>query len=415
MRDPYSLLGVQRSANADEIKAAWRNKAKTIHPDHNQDDPDAGNRFAEVGQAYEVLKDPEKRKRYDRASDMQQTYQQQRQAAREEAERARAARARAEAVMEELERAKAEAQAKAAQAAQAAPSAKQAKTEKKQEQASAKTRKADKTAAAGAGAAAGEAPEDMIERIFGVSPDGRGAEASADRTGEKAGERAGDRASAGAAGKAEAAGQQDAGSAQGATDEVRPTLPLMAVDLLTSFVRRIRGTAPTPEKAPDIGAEANVTIADLIARSWITVHLADDREIRMRLEAGMADGQVVRLKGQGIKLQNMKPGDVLVTLKIGRDAKFQTEGYDIHTALPISLEDAVLGTATKVMTPEGERDVVVPPWSGSDRPVRLSGLGLHNDAGGRGDLVVELRIVLLDTPDPKVTDLMRHMRHGLYI
>ena len=69
MRDPYSVLGVQRNADADEIKAAWRSKAKSVHPDHNQSDPGASSRFAEVGRAYEVLKDPERRKRYDRAVD----------------------------------------------------------------------------------------------------------------------------------------------------------------------------------------------------------------------------------------------------------------------------------------------------------------------------------------------------------
>jgi hypothetical protein len=40
---------------------------------------------------------------------------------------------------------------------------------------------------------------------------------------------------------------------------------------------------------------------------------------------------------------------------------------------------------------------------------------LADDAGGRGDLVVEVRVVLWDKPDPKVIDLMRHMRHGLFV
>ena len=82
MRDPYSVLGVQRNTDADEIKAAWRSKAKSVHPDHNQEDPSASSRFAEVGRAYEVLKDPERRKRYDHAVDKHQTIMQQRQSAR---------------------------------------------------------------------------------------------------------------------------------------------------------------------------------------------------------------------------------------------------------------------------------------------------------------------------------------------
>lgn len=66
MRDPYLVLGVKRTASLDEIKAAWRVLAKNLHPDHNQNDPMANARFAEAGQAYQLLKDPEKRQRYDR-------------------------------------------------------------------------------------------------------------------------------------------------------------------------------------------------------------------------------------------------------------------------------------------------------------------------------------------------------------
>ncbi|HEV7245848.1 MAG TPA: DnaJ C-terminal domain-containing protein [Shinella sp.] len=66
MRDPYSVLGVKRSAGQDEIKAAWRSLAKAVHPDQNHDDPNATVRFTEAGRAYDLLRDPDKRSRYDR-------------------------------------------------------------------------------------------------------------------------------------------------------------------------------------------------------------------------------------------------------------------------------------------------------------------------------------------------------------
>ena len=65
MRDPYIILGVKRTASMDEIRSAWRALAKSVHPDHNQNDPMASVRFTEAGQAYQLLKDPEKRNRYD--------------------------------------------------------------------------------------------------------------------------------------------------------------------------------------------------------------------------------------------------------------------------------------------------------------------------------------------------------------
>src|SRR5688572_22125196 len=65
MRDPYAILGVRRTAGQEEIKAAWRSVARAVHPDHNQDDPTANERFAEAGRAYELLRDPVRRSRYD--------------------------------------------------------------------------------------------------------------------------------------------------------------------------------------------------------------------------------------------------------------------------------------------------------------------------------------------------------------
>jgi len=65
-RDYYDVLGVPRSATQDEIKQAYRNLAKQLHPDKNPDDPQAEERFKEASEAYAVLFDVEKRKRYHR-------------------------------------------------------------------------------------------------------------------------------------------------------------------------------------------------------------------------------------------------------------------------------------------------------------------------------------------------------------
>src|SRR4051812_49753210 len=65
-RDPYSVLGVERKASADEIKKAYRKLARQYHPDRNPDDPKAEERFKEIQSAYDIVGDPDKRKQYDR-------------------------------------------------------------------------------------------------------------------------------------------------------------------------------------------------------------------------------------------------------------------------------------------------------------------------------------------------------------
>ncbi len=66
MRDPYTVLGVPRSANEKDLKSAYRKLAKAHHPDQNQHDPKAQAKFAEVSAAYDFLTDAGKRAQYDR-------------------------------------------------------------------------------------------------------------------------------------------------------------------------------------------------------------------------------------------------------------------------------------------------------------------------------------------------------------
>lgn len=348
MRDPYTILGVKRDAGPMEIKSAWRDRVKETHPDRNIGDPEAAERFAEVGRAYDVLKDPRRRQLFDmlhKASDARgptDASAQKRNAAATEA----AARAKAtDAVMEEIAKAK---QAQASGASQAQ-----------------------------------EDAEDMLERIFGVK--GKGADDSENADNQAAYAR-----------NASGYGPQ-------------------AVYFLFGLLKRLRGTGSLPDKAPDMMAEAMVTAKEILQQKWISVQLTDGRDIRFQLESGTTDGHVTRIKGQGLKLPDMQRGDVLVKITIARNGEFQVNGHDIHTSLPIKLQDAVLGCEARVTTPSGEINVTVPAWSGSDQTVRLEGKGLAKGDGTFGDFVIELRVILLEKPDDKVTDLMRHMREGLYL
>lgn len=388
MRDPYKVLGVKHNAGADEIKTAWRNLAKAVHPDHNQSDPTASARFAEIGRAYETLKDPKKRSLFDTALRMaetrkeEQTIMQQRQAAREAAARAKAAQANAERVMEELARTNAQ---KAA-----AESAKQAGT--------------------------GEQAEEVVERIFGAqaraAAAGQGRAQQAQQTSRPA--------DATRRAEAETASGAETDAARGEEDPVEAMATSSAFNLplgiLTSLVRRLTGAnQPAPEKAPDEVATATVTVDDVLKNSWVTASLPEGREVGFTLPAGTTEGHQVRLKGQGFRLPGMQRGDAVVNIHIAPDDRFRVEGFDLHTVLPLSIENAVLGTEARIDGPNGSLIVTVPAWSGSDKTIRIPGEGLADESGAKGDLVVELRILLWEKPDDKVTDLMRSMREGLFL
>lgn len=387
MRDPYQVLGVKKDAGADEIKAAWRNLAKTAHPDHNMGDPTATERFAEIGRAYETLKDPEKRSRYDQIATLakakgqttEQTIMQQRQAAREAAERAKAARANAEKVMEELARANA--------------------------------RKAAASAASQQAGAQKETPEDVVERIFGVKA-GRAQQqeqASAETAAPQPEKQPETAASA-----AEDMQQEEellaTGTASGGSRS--------AFGILGSLMRRITGSNvqdKPPEKTPEVAAEATITLEDMLKSRWIIVPLPDGREARFQATTDISNGQVLHLKNQGLKLQGMLRGDVAVTVHMSTDGRFTLDSSHVRTILPVTIENAVLGCETTVEGLNGPVKLTVPPWSGSDHIVRVPGEGLPDGNGAKGDLIVELRLMLWEKPDDKVTDLMRSMREGLFL
>ncbi|WP_337266287.1 DnaJ C-terminal domain-containing protein [Oryzifoliimicrobium ureilyticus] len=383
MRDPYKVLGIRRDANQAEIKAAWRSLAKSAHPDHNPGDPDANARFMEIGRAYELLKDPKKRRQVDRAAAMAEpksdepTIMQQRQAAREAAERAKAARENAERIMEEL--ARAAAQKAAAEAA-------------KQQTGTVEA-------------------EEVVERMFGFS--GRATSGSRARP-SSAGRPAGPEAETASAAAPEEKPSAD-DNAPASDQAAPPPSVLQPLTLLTSLVRRITGAAPLPEKAPDELAIATVTIQEIMEQARVSVPLHDNREATLTLSPGMTEGSEIRLKGQGYKLPGMARGDAVVTLKVAPDADMTVRGYDVHTILPVSIDNAVLGMQAEVRGPTDSLKIDIPAWSGSDKVIRIPGKGLPNEASERGDLVVELRIVLWEKPDDKMTDLMRSMKNGLYL
>jgi curved DNA-binding protein len=294
-RDFYEVLDVPRSASQDEIQRAYRKLARTYHPDVNSD-PGAEDRFKEISEAYDVLSDPETRRRYD-----------------------------------------------------------------------------------------------AFGPDFRQVPDGVDAE-----TWRRS------RAGAGAAGSGQAQGAQAGGFG--------PDLGGIDIeDLLGGLFggRAGRGWGPIP--GADQEAELELTVEEAYRGGHRSVTLEGPdgrRSFDVRIPAGVADGQRIRLAGQGGRGSEGAPnGDLYFAVRIAPHPRYRVDGRDLYVDLPLAPWEAALGTSVAVMTPGGETKVKVPAGTSSGKRLRLRHRGLPHPRGRAGHLYAEIRIVVPD----KLSDAERQL------
>ncbi len=122
---------------------------------------------------------------------------------------------------------------------------------------------------------------------------------------------------------------------------------------------------------------------------------APGHSLDVTIPAGFADGQILRLKGQGDPgIGGGPPGDALIEIHVAPHKLFRREGNDIHVELPISLAEAVLGGKIAVPTISGTVSMTVPKGADSGTVLRLKGRGIAPASGPAGDQYVTLKIVL---------------------
>ena len=165
-----------------------------------------------------------------------------------------------------------------------------------------------------------------------------------------------------------------------------------------------RGPAP---KGADLNATMQVSIEEVVTAAKVEAVFPGGRRIAVKLPAYVDDGQTIRLKGQGDPSPHGgAPGDALVKIVYAPHGRYRVEGRDLHVDLPVTLADAVLGAKVAVETPAGKLAIALPPWSSSDKVLRLKGRGLPLKAGGQGDLYVHARI-MLDSTDHELEQILR--------
>ncbi|RVT39568.1 DnaJ C-terminal domain-containing protein [Sphingobium algorifonticola] len=173
-------------------------------------------------------------------------------------------------------------------------------------------------------------------------------------------------------------------------------------DVFADLFRR-NAEARANRRGQDLLYRLAISFADSVTGVSQRLTLPGGGTLDVTIPPGILDGQTLRLKGKGAAgMGKGGPGDALIEIEVKPDARFTRDGDDITIDLPISLSEAVLGGKVRVPTPTGDVTMTVPAGSNSGSTLRLKGKGAPRAAGGRGDQLVKLRIMLPKPGDPEL-------------
>lgn len=155
-------------------------------------------------------------------------------------------------------------------------------------------------------------------------------------------------------------------------------------------------------RGADIRARLEIDLEDAIRGVSRRITFGDGRGLEVTIPKGAAEGQVLRLRGQGHPGRGGGPaGDALIELAIRPHPVYRREGADLHMDLPVTVPDAVLGAKVDAPTPDGVVSLTVPKHSNSGQTLRLKGRGaVDAETGRRGDLFARLMVSLPEPPGP---------------
>ncbi|MDN0111871.1 curved DNA-binding protein [Yersinia mollaretii] len=298
-KDYYAVMGLEPTASLKEIKTAYRKLARKYHPDVS-DEPDAESKFKEVAEAYEVLKDAERRAEYDEL--------------RLHRDDPRFG----------------------------------------QQQAAYQSGGQQWHSSAGAGDFS-----DFFESFFA----NRGASAH----------HASHRASHGVRGQ-----------------DLEMELPLFLEETLAEQTRSISYKIPTVDASGFPGAETTKTL-------------------KVKIPAGVGDGERIRLKGQGAPgFAGGANGDLFLIIRLAPHPLFDIEGHNLQIVVPLAPWEAALGASVEVPTLTGKINLTIPAGSQSGQRLRIKGKGLVSKKT-TGDLYAILKVVMPPKPDEKTRALWQQL------
>lgn len=220
------------------------------------------------------------------------------------------------------------------------------------------------------------------------------------------------------AGEIDAAGEPVRGFArQGAGAGWRPREPGEADSIFADlFASRgaWTGGASARLRGQDARYSLEVEFLEAVQGARRRVTMPDGGILDLTVPEGVADGQILRLKGKGGPgVRGGEPGDALVEIRVKPHPKFKRIGNDLAFECPITIDEAVLGARIEVVTASGRVALQIPKATSSGKVLRLKGKGVRSAADGTtGDLLVTIRIVLPDTIDDTLSYFMTEWRQN---
>ncbi|UWQ58311.1 molecular chaperone DnaJ [Leisingera caerulea] len=337
-RDYYDVLGVAKGASADEIKKGFRKKAKELHPDRNKDNPEAEAQFKEANEAYDVLKDAEKKAAYDRFGH-----------------------AAFENGMGGGQR-----------------------------------------GGQGQGFGGGDfssAFSDVFDDLFGDFMGGQRGGGGRQRATRGADLRYNLRVSLEEAFsglhktiKVPTSVACSSCEGTGAEGGVEPTNCPTCSGM--GKVRAQQGFFTVERTCPTCSG-----LGQIIKNPCKSCHghgrVEKDRSLSVNIPAGVETGTRIRLAGEGeAGLRGGPPGDLYIFVEVGPHSLFERDGNNLYCRVPVSMAKAALGGSIEVPTIDGGRGrVQIPEGSQSGRQMRLRGKGMPALRGGAtGDMFIELAV-----------------------
>ena len=135
----------------------------------------------------------------------------------------------------------------------------------------------------------------------------------------------------------------------------------------------------------------------------------EQTEITIKIPAGIQNGEVIRMTGQGEAMSGGQPGDLYIKVHVESDANIKRDGLNLYTKLPVKLTDALLGSTYTVETLDGKTDIKIPAGITHGELIRIKGKGVSSDRG-RGDFMVRVSVETPKKLSKKAQKLIKELQ-----